>query len=373
MLYHCTIIESTQSILYNRLMKTGKDFTIAFMMTLFCGVICAQTPANDQNWQLNTGLSDEFNGTSLDGTKWQALDCPTGVGANWGGSSAFSSQNVSVSGGILNLKCDGPASQGFCFNYPLQNIVGYKTAGIWSLNESYSYGYLEIYAQLPGFIDGNGVAHADKFWPAIWTYHQEFTGSCETDHDELDIMDQCCNEYSDAKTIGYGGYDHDVNCTAIGWPTSLYTNSVPLCNSYHKYAVEWNTNKVIFYFDDLPLHEIYTSVSMNPMKAVIDLQLDGSSNFYSGAPFPEYMNLDYYRYYQLNKACSTSATILNNTDLANYIFSVKSDITFGNGANSVSLNSTDVKYFRAVNSITINGDFTVPLGAEFGLLPTDCN
>jgi len=56
--------------------------------------------------------------------------------------------------------------------------------------EAYSYGYLEIYAKLPGFVDGNGVAHGDKFWPAFWTYHEELDGNnCRTVHDEIDILE----------------------------------------------------------------------------------------------------------------------------------------------------------------------------------------
>jgi len=112
---------------------------------------------------------------------------------------------------------------------------------------------------------------------------------------------------------------------------------------------------------------------MNTMRVVIDLQLDSPSSFYPDAPFPEYFKVDHFRYYQLRKDCSTSVTILNNNELLNYYYAVKSDITFGNGTGSISLNSNDVMYFRAVNTITINGDFTVPLDATIGLIPTNCN
>ena len=112
---------------------------------------------------------------------------------------------------------------------------------------------------------------------------------------------------------------------------------------------------------------------MNPQKLVIDLQISNSCNFNPATPFPQFMTVDYFRYYRLKLDCGTSVTLLNNTDLANYIFSVKSDITMGNGTGSISLSNTDIKYFRAVNSITINGTFTAPLGSEFALLPSACN
>jgi hypothetical protein len=77
--------------------------------------------------------------------------------------------------------------------------------------------------------------------------------------------------------------------------------------------------------------------------------------------------------------CSNNLTILNNTDLNNYWVpgtpAVKSNITFGNGSGSISLGDTDPDrmIFRAVNTITIYGDFTVPLGSEFTAVPTPCN
>jgi len=116
--------------------------------------INAQTPLNDKNWlPKNTSLSDEFNGTSLNTNLWQALDCPSGIGYNWGGSTAFSNQNVTVGGGVLSLITTG---EQFCFNVPPNNI-GYKTGGIWTINESYNYGYIEIYAQLPGLMMEMGL------------------------------------------------------------------------------------------------------------------------------------------------------------------------------------------------------------------------
>ncbi len=347
-----------------------KIFVLALITFWLIQNIGAQTPLDDKNWlPKNASLSDEFNGTSLNSNLWQALDCPSQIGYNWGGSTAFSNQNVTVSNGVLSLEVTGDQ---YCFNVP-PDYIGYKTGGIWSLYESYSYGYIEIYAKLPGFIDKYGVAHGDKFWPAFWTYNQP-VGSCKINHDEIDVIDQCCNHYADAKTTGSGWWDDDKNCSlARSAPNHKHTSSVPLCNTWHKFAVEWNTNRQVFYFDDEPFYETHTAIDMDPMRVVIDLQLDGPSNFYPDTPFPEYFKIDYFRYYQLRKDCRTSVTILNNNDLINYHYSVKSDITFGNGTGSITLNSNDVMYFRAVNTITINGDLTVPLGATLGLIPTNCN
>jgi beta-glucanase (GH16 family) len=194
-------------------------------------------------------------------------------------------------------------------------------------------------------------------------------------HDEIDVMDECCCIYSDAKTTGSGWGKAGSNCQQASGSFSYNLSPVPLCNTFHKYAVEWNTNKIVFYRDDLPYFQNYsdTAMTMYPLQLFIDLQITNACNFYSGMPFPQYYSIDYFRYYKLNLDCGTSAILLTNADLAAYVYSVKSDITFGNGADTISLNNTDVKYFRAVNSITINGTFTAPLGSELGLIPTACH
>ena len=85
----------------------------------------------------------------------------------------------------------------------------------------------------------------------------------------------------------------------------------------------------------------------------------------------------YFHYYKLRLDCSNPLTILNNLQLATYwtsgIPAVKSDITIGNGVSPISLNSGVCYVFRAVNSITINGDFSAPIGSELNIIPTPCN
>ena len=115
----------------------------------------AQSPAIDANWSLQTSLSDEFNGTVLD-SKWCAIDYwstgtyPTDA-SNWGnspcncctaGQDRFTHNNVTVGSGELSLKIDAPTG-GPPYNF--NNCCG--NGAIKSMNEDYSYGYLEIYAK----------------------------------------------------------------------------------------------------------------------------------------------------------------------------------------------------------------------------------
>ena len=355
--------------LYRKMAKLRTYIISLLLLTGSLNTAISQTPVNDANWQLDTAKSDEFNSTTVNTSKWHVLDCPSGDCCNWGGGTALEKGNAIDSGGYLYLRSDGPGGAPI----PCSRET-YATGGITSDSFNYSYGYFEISAKMPGFIDSNGIAHADKFWPAFWMYYNP---DCAI-HNEIDIMDECCCIFSDDETTGSGwgvaGTGSD-SCQPISAGFITYQSPVPLCSTFHKYAVEWNTNKMIFYRDDKPYFETYNdpTMVMNPQKLVIDLQISNSCNFNPATPFPQFMTVDYFRYYRLKLDCGASVTLLNNTDLANYIFSVKSDITMGNGTGSISLSNTDIKYFRAVNSITINGTFTAPLGSEFALLPSACN
>lgn len=343
------------------------------LLIVFIGLsyasIC-QTPANDLTWQLDNAKSDEFNESAINTSMWHILDCPSGDCCNYGGGTAFEKGNASVSGGFLRLRTDGP---GFA-PVPCSNGT-FATGGIVTDSANYSYGYFEMYAQLPGNYS-NGNPCGSKFAPTFWTSYDLWDTTCIHIHNEIDIQDISGAQYAHADSVATGWWYENGHCGSYSVGSGRYHSSVPLFSGFHKYAAEWRQNALIFYFDDLPFDENYNSPTMimNPMMVHIDQQLaDTSTHFCYGITFPQYYLVDYFRYYTLKLDCSTSATLLTNADLAAYIFSVKSDITFGNGTTNISLNSTDVKFFRAVNTITINGTFTAPLGCEFGLIPTACN
>ena len=354
----------------------------------------AQTPLNDFNWSLNTGLSDEFTGSTLDCSKWRYIDlfgtpsppCTVDNCCNFGGNSRFRHTNVSVGGGELVLQVDAPTG-----DYPYDFSECCFTGGIKSLAESYHYGYYEISAKLPGFFDGSGIPHGDKFWPAFWLAHVEFDPSdpdCRTVHDEIDILEPSGSQYADAKTNVVGWHDELGTCAppystgqncAYKVGEATYQHSSALFANYHKYAIEWTSTSLIFYFDDVPFYEVYDdpTLIMDPLGVNIDQQLEGGNvNFYTGTPFPQHMRVQYFRYHELKYDCSTNLTILNNTDLSNYVGSavaVKNNITFGNGTGTVSIGGAQQKIFRAVNTITVNGEFAVVLGSVCAFVPTSCD
>lgn len=384
-------------------------FLFAAIAQLF---IHAQTPANDPTWVLDNTLSDEFNGTAVDNQKWHVFDCQTDLTYEyWGGGTGFSAANTTESGGYLHLRAENTPNTCYfnssetCGNSPQHYTSNqYKTGGIKSQANGYGYGYIELFAQLPGYVDSSGVAHGNKFWPAFWLAYSLENAGCRIYHDEIDIMDECCDTYYDARTTGSGANKWDGQCSFYPVCKTVRTSPFPLCNGYHKYAVEWNVNRIIFYFDDKPYLESYAPFTAVPMQLIVDLQINSdygldfspvssaSTDYCHTIDFdPEAfssghnpaMTLDYLRYYHLKLDCGASLSLQSDADITNYFNittptlpgppAVKSDIKIGNSSSVISLGSADARYFRAVNGISIEGEFTVPLGAEMGLIPGNCN
>ncbi|WP_224364744.1 golvesin C-terminal-like domain-containing protein [Hyalangium versicolor] len=100
------------------------------------------------SWQLQ--FQDDFDGSSLDGTKWR-------LGQHWAGiagSGGLSPSNVSVSSGKLTLRAEQRAMSFSGVNY------GYATGEISTFfNYRQQYGYFEARVKYPAV---NGL------WPAFW-------------------------------------------------------------------------------------------------------------------------------------------------------------------------------------------------------------
>lgn len=326
---------------------------------------CQIPPTLDNNWRLNTSKSDEFNSTTLDNSKWDALNPSNGIGYNWGGGGIFRPSNVIVDGNDLLLKVED-----------ITNSNLYYTGGIQSVEHNYSYGYYEICAKLPGFYN-NLSPCGEGFWPAFWTYYvEEDEDGCRIIHDEIDILEPSGGQYANAKSNVAGWHDEHPDCEIdhIKICEAWYNHDQPLFKDYHKYAVEWLPDRIIFYFDDQPFYAQYNhpKMIMEPQYVVIDQQIDGSHSVNPNTPFPQYMQVDYFRYYELNKFCEQTLLLSNNSQLHMALPGIRKCIIIGDGINSLYLSNNECKTFRVTDSIIINGNFTVPIGCELNLIPTPC-
>ena len=213
---------------------------------------------SSNHWELV--WSDEFGGTSLDATKWRAINnCPPVYLA----CDTDRPENVDVSDGMLHLrslrepyagtnKWTGSGSQfGPLTSYTEGDFLQRDfTAGRVDSAVNFTYGRFELLGKLP---QGHGTFFAFWMRPRNSPYGNDAAGG------EIDI--------AEGANIGRGGNRRgqiDAQLPGDGWGVHHvvhmgypFTNPFTLTNlpvnpaeSFHLYAVEWDTASIRFYVDD---------------------------------------------------------------------------------------------------------------------------
>ena len=247
--------------------------------------VAVRVDYNPSNIPTNVTWSDEFNGTTLDMSKW-SFD----LGQNgWGNNELenYTNSNDSVSNGVLYIIAKLVGAGQSVGDYTSCRI---KTQG----KESFTYGRIEMRAKLPV---GKGV------WPAFWMLGSDITTNPWPACGEVDIMEEV-------------GYDQGNIHGSIHTPSS-YGNTVntgvqyvSTCSSqYHIYGVIWTPVAIRFYIDD-PSNIYYTynpatkNASTwpfdNPCFIILNLAIGGNWGGAQGVDdsiFPQTYAIDYVRVY----------------------------------------------------------------------------
>jgi len=340
-------------------------------------------PIKDKNWVRNIALSDEFNGTSVDTAKWKTDNVYA-----WHAHAYARNATIEDIPPTKTNSNDPLISRNRMLR--LRGESKWSTGGIQTKSENYLYGYYEMRAKLPGYWSIDSAKHCSRgFWPTLYVAHQvrdPNNKDCIIEHNEIDIVEP--NGYKN----GFGEWTDDAQSNTIGHhmlmeynpcehtklsPKGIH-NLPPVYENFHKYAAECLPDRIIYYFDDVPIHTVFASNEIplpnTLMMVTICFQMNYKTVFTGyNTPWPLYYDVDYFRYYQLNtQYCNTDALIINNTQLSNFVYGVRRNITIGNGSTAISLNAGESVTFRATNDVIINGDFTVPLGSELNIIPTPC-
>ncbi|HXB11964.1 MAG TPA: carbohydrate-binding protein, partial [Bacteroidia bacterium] len=252
--------------------------------------------------------SDEFNGNSLDLTKWNyqtGNGCPGICG--WGNNEleyyTNNTNNVSVSGGALALTAQyQPNYNGSGNNYTSGKLV---TLG----NFSQKYGHFEARIKIPS---------AAGMWPAFWML-ADSTAWPSTG--EIDI-----EEAANKNPLTWFGTLHFLSSTGNNSSQGYtWNDSVPLSNDYHVYAVDWTTDSISFSIDSI----LRGTVSKTALVAAggvwpfdnqqfyIIMNLAVGGNFTGQTPdptqFPQSMLVDYVRVYSKNPCIGVPETPYGGT------------------------------------------------------------
>ena len=236
------------------------------------------------NWRLV--WQDEFNGTSLDTSKWNYEV----QGAGWVNNEkqAYTSrpENSRVQNGNLVIEA----------RHDYQGGGEYSSARLKTQGKaSWTYGRFEARMKLPG---GWGS------WPAFWMMPNDFSKGWPA-CGEMDFMEEV-------------GYDQDsihatTHSTAYNWhstnqrTTSTYVSGAT--SGFHVYAAEWFTDRVDFYVDGRKYYTSpndYTGDGAWPFNKsfyiILNLAVGGDWGGAQGIDpniWPRQVLVDYVRVYQL--------------------------------------------------------------------------
>lgn len=348
----------------------------------------AQMISSDQNWNTTPLFYDNFNPTR---SNWDAnwFDYPndykwrahliTGVTHGDGEHQVYRRENAIMDATDSTLKLRAAYAGGLIQadtiilppNYP--NIDSahtslYYYSGAVTALQTFQYGYFEGRMKLP--------ANQGAF-PAFWLFNV-----VNNDYQEIDIFEVSWlfNPSSSRKFFGgmFANYNHISGNPLTRYDAHNYTipTSDPDITNWHTYGLEWSPKRCVWYFDGEVIGELlHDSVPIHPMYLMINYALDDQV-ISSGNPiqtgFPNDMIVDYVSVNKLQCNCTSDVSILNTTQLTNYVYEVKKSITIDGNGTTISLPSSSSSVFRATDYLLIDTDFEVPLGSALELTTHAC-
>lgn len=323
-------------------------------------------PQNDPNWTLI--LNENFN--TLNRTTWNVLDeqyqFPTSFRDN--------SANIWVSGGTLKLRATYSAYRGWPITAAA--IRSDQTFG----RNTYIEGSFRLQASPAAY---------PAFW--LWTGN----GNCSTsDYNEIDIMEYFgCWEHAFQNGVHY--CVGNQRATGPDWNklqgTNLFVDSgnSPMItnflyetnlnnNGFHTYSALWQSDFISFYYDNiLYKRHINNNIINRNMGITINNAL-GNANCNSNNPsyvlptpanttFPQTIEVDWVRVYQLNCDRNTIVTQIPNFNTFNW--GVKRRYTLSNTATVPSNANVSL---MAREWIDLDTGLEVPNNTTFSATIIDC-
>jgi beta-glucanase (GH16 family) len=300
-----------------------------------------------QNWQLV--WEDDFNGSSLDQSKW-THDIGTGSQYGmwgWGNGEKqyYQSQNTTVDSGIATITVKEEPN-GIIDSW---SATSYFSSSKITTKGLFNFRYGKVEARIKT-IDGQG------FWPAFWMLPSNGSWPCDG---EIDIMEQWGNDYLTNSTSGAAhlGTCPYSSSTHFYETSSSYISSGSYADDFHTYSVIWKEDTITWYVDEIELFSLnpssYWSIpsqsawpfNANEWYIMINLAITQAGPN-SNTVFPNQMEIDYVRVYQENLTNS-----INIDDKNKYI-------VFPNPANDVltiqGKNVSSIKIFNIHGNIVLS-------------------
>ena len=279
-------------------------------------------PTDSENWNPEPVWRDEFDGNSLDGTKWTALN------GGWKDENqqvrncyTRSDENINVSGGSLNLI--GLYKPGATCTGGNTKTGNFTSGFVQTKNKAYfKYGYIEARIKMP---------KNKSTWPGFWmSPNNSPYGTGWPDWGEIDIVETKGSNRqfaaSDAhwrdKNTPTGQAGSHRNRQGVIPPSKFGTNNDT--TEWHTYGVKWTEGKLEYFIDGELHHTITEFKNSNSTGSpngpfdqdfflrlnlaiggnYIDAPWDDPINSVgatNGEGFPATMSVDYVRVYEMRK------------------------------------------------------------------------
>lgn len=246
-----------------------------------------------QSW--NLVWSDEFDGTSLDESKWEYMigdGTSFGLPSGWGNNELqwYTDNNITIEDGKLIIVAKEQSVSG----------KDYTSSRIRTLDMGdWKYGKFEFRAKMP---IGQGI------WPALWMLPTDNIYGGWAASGEIDIMEYLGHEpHKVHSTLHYGGE----------WPANTSNQKTKTLSestyhdNFHIFALEWEEGEMRFFVDGERIggwSNWWTADADFPapfdqkFHILINLAVGGN---WPGAPdsttkFPQLLEIDYVRVYQID-------------------------------------------------------------------------
>lgn len=260
-------------------------FISGFLLTgaIYSEAASPTPPKGDSGWKLV--FDDEFDGTSLDTTKW-SYNYPWGNTHNHRAYCA--PENVSVANGLLRIKAENkrhPKAPQTVKSDGKTLSLDYTSGAVNTKGKfGITTGYIEGRFKMPG---------TTGFWPAFWTLNT--TGEWPP---EIDILEILCHAPNELHTNYHYGPSWDNK-----W--SFYTKKTvaDLSKDFHTFAVEWAPGYMKWFLDGVQVGNTFTNsewiAQAQNMYLIINLAIGGwESNPDSTTVWPSYYECDWVRVWQ---------------------------------------------------------------------------